>query len=674
MSPSVICPCLPCVPIHKSCLRPGIMGVVFSTGNVRIILAFLFLYLGSFPVCIATSILAPNDSIRVNQTVVSANGYFALGFFSPGNSSKHYLGIWYDKFHGHPVIWVANTESPLNDSSGILRFDSSGNLVILDGGGKIFWSTNISTLANISHAELLDSGNLVLMEADSNRELWQSFDHATNTFMPMMKLGVNLRTNKPRVITSWKSDSDPSAGSFSSGINSHILSQLFVWNGSIPHWRSGPWDGQVFLGIPEMNRRSYVNGFVIVREEELGTVDISYTYSNGSHNSTFVIDVSGKLEYLGWNENQAEWSLLWSAPDNECDFYNKCGPFGTCSGFKRPICRCLRGFEPKSIEEWSRGNWSSGCVRRRQLQCEINGTSSPQGNADTFLKLERIKPPDNVIWHPGWDVNNCKAECLNNCSCIAYSYDSRTECMLWGGSLIDIQEFETGGANLYIRLAASEMGREKELQERPSFEVGATGRTFFASSYANAKHAKLPELPIFDFTTLAVATNNFCAANKIGEGGFGSVYKGKLLDGQEIAVKRLSKSSDQGLEELKNEVLLISKLQHKNLVRLLGCCIEGEEKMLLYEFMPNKSLDAFLFDPNGQALLHWAKRFQIIEGIARGILYLHRDSRLKIIHRDLKASNVLLDDEMTPKISDFGMARILGGDEMLARTKRVVGT
>ncbi|KAF5205122.1 Cysteine-rich receptor-like protein kinase, partial [Thalictrum thalictroides] len=149
---------------------------------------------------------------------------------------------------------------------------------------------------------------------------------------------------------------------------------------------------------------------------------------------------------------------------------------------------------------------------------------------------------------------------------------------------------------------------------------------------------------------------------------------GKLEGGQEIAVKRLSRDSIQGVDEFKNEVLLISKLQHRNLVRLLGCCIQGEEKMLVYEYMQNKCLHSFIFDESKSKLLDWQNRFDIIIGIARGLLYLHHDSRLRIIHRDLKASNILLDGEMVPKISDFGMARIFGGDQHEASTKRVVGT
>ncbi|KAM4114002.1 hypothetical protein ACJW30_04G037600 [Castanea mollissima] len=176
------------------------------------------------------------------------------------------------------------------------------------------------------------------------------------------------------------------------------------------------------------------------------------------------------------------------------------------------------------------------------------------------------------------------------------------------------------------------------------------------------------------FGTIKVATDDFSDANKLGQGGFGAVYKGKLSDGRVIAVKRLSKNSGQGDREFKNEVLLVAKLQHRNLVRLLGFCLEGIERLLIYEFVPNGSLDHFIFDPIKRAQLDWPRRYKIIGGIARGLLYLHEDSRLRIIHRDLKASNILLDSEMNPKISDFGMARLFELDQSVGNTSKIVGT
>ncbi|KAL8461336.1 hypothetical protein ACS0TY_032714 [Phlomoides rotata] len=178
----------------------------------------------------------------------------------------------------------------------------------------------------------------------------------------------------------------------------------------------------------------------------------------------------------------------------------------------------------------------------------------------------------------------------------------------------------------------------------------------------------------YDFSTIRAATNDFNDADKLGQGGFGAVYKGKLQTGEEIAVKRLSKDSGQGNEEFKNEVLLLAKLQHRNLVRLLGFSMEGTERVLLYEFVKNASLDKFIFDPIKRSTLDWDKRFKIIGGIAKGLVYLHEDSRLKIIHRDMKASNVLLDGDMHPKIADFGMARLFDQDETQGNTSKVVGT
>ncbi|KAL2946086.1 hypothetical protein AAZX31_U003500 [Glycine max] len=218
--------------------------------------------------------------------------------------------------------------------------------------------------------------------------------------------------------------------------------------------------------------------------------------------------------------------------------------------------------------------------------------------------------------------------------------------------------------------------RKRSRRGRGRGKDGRIPDTIDQSSYHNVQTEETlnVDLPTIPLITILKSTDNFSEASKLGEGGFGPVYKGTLPDGRQIAVKRLSQASGQGSEEFKNEVMFIAKLQHCNLVRLLACCLEGNEKILVYEYLSNASLDFHLFDERKKRQLDWNLRLSIINGIAKGLLYLHEDSRLKVIHRDLKASNILLDDEMNPKISDFGLARAFEKGQNQANTNRVMGT
>ncbi|XP_050288914.1 G-type lectin S-receptor-like serine/threonine-protein kinase At1g11330 isoform X3 [Quercus robur] len=639
--------------------------------------------------------------------IISNGSAFRLGFFSPVNSTNRYLGIWYNKISVvtyFSVVWVANRERPLKDSSGVLTIYEDGNLVVLNGQAEILWSSNVSNSVPNSSATLLDSGNLVLQGDTTGAIVWESFQHPCDTILPRMKLSNNLRTNQKIQLTSWKSPSDPSTGRFSAGINPQNIPQGFVWKDNHPYWRTGPWNGQFFTGAQSWVL-DYHSGFTIVYDKE-ETVYATVAYLNVLGLSKQFVDSQGNSMQINWDDEKEDWEVVGFAPANECDVYGTCGAFGNCYALSSPICSCLEGFEPKIVEEWNRGNWMSGCVRRIPLQCErVNNSGDGGGKADGFLKLEMIKVPDFAEWSYR-TKDDCRKQCLENCSCVAYAYDTGIGCMSWSGNLIDLQKFSTGGIDLqkfstggldiYIRLSYLEFERERNLKVIITITVIIGAMAIPSTAYfiwrwmtkkrarknksreslpsKNLIDAKLHELPTYSLAELATSTNNFHIANMLGRGGFGTVFKGKLHDGQEIAVKRLSRSSGQGLEEFMNEVFVISKLQHRNLVRLLGCCIEGEENMLIYEYMSNKSLDAIVFDPLNQKHLDWTKRFNIIEGISRGLLYLHRDSRLKIIHRDLKASNILLDEELNPKISDFGIARIFRGSENQANTKRVIGT
>ncbi|KAH8942670.1 hypothetical protein BDL97_13G005100 [Sphagnum fallax] len=175
---------------------------------------------------------------------------------------------------------------------------------------------------------------------------------------------------------------------------------------------------------------------------------------------------------------------------------------------------------------------------------------------------------------------------------------------------------------------------------------------------------------VYSYSVLKTATRNFHQGSKLGEGGFGAVYKGVLPDGTEVAVKQLSVSSRQGKEEFLNEVMLITGVQHRNLVKLRGCCLKGDERLLVYEFLENRSLHQALFDETRVLKLDWPTRLKILVGTARGLAYLHEGCSTRIIHRDIKASNILLDRDLNPKIADFGLARLFQDNQ----SHRVFGT
>ncbi|KAK4421283.1 G-type lectin S-receptor-like serine/threonine-protein kinase [Sesamum alatum] len=655
-----------------------------------------------------TDTITSSLSIKDPDSIVSRGQLFKLGFFTPDNTRHRYLGVFYSVSE-KTVIWVANRDRPLTDSSGTVTISRDGNLVLINGKNETVWSTNVVTSSPMNAAaQIQDNGNLVLRDVSTGNIIWDCFSHPSNVFLPAMRIIDDTNTGNKVIVSAWKNESDPEVGSFTAGLQALNIPQIFSWHNGSPHWRSGPWNGQILIGVQDMYL-PYLDPFSVVNQS--GT--FYFTAPQGKVLMNIVLNSSGNLQQRLWDNQKKSWDIIWVAPQNECDVYGKCGPFGSCNQQDSPICSCLTGFEPVDKDEWSRGNWTSGCSRRTQTQCDRNDdTGSDGGDRDGFLRLQFMKVPDFPEQFPSSVEDECRIRCLRNCSCIAYAHEPNIGCMFWSERLIDVQKFPGVGVDLHIRLAASELDKHKDKKviiiiatvvafvsisicvfiawcwmakkrgdRTKDQETSEQRQTFSSDSTAivlkdESEKVNLEELPLFTFETLSNATNQFDEDNMLGKGGFGPVYKGKLANGKEIAVKRLSAASGQGMEEFMNEVIVISKLQHRNLVRLLGCCVDKEEKMLVYEYMPNKSLDVCLFDPShpSQKILDWKKRFSIMGGIGRGLLYLHRDSRLRIIHRDLKPSNVLLDGDWNPKISDFGMARIFGGNQDQANTARVVGT
>ncbi|CAK9138696.1 unnamed protein product [Ilex paraguariensis] len=407
--------------------------------------------------CTSTDIITSTQYIKDSETIVSIGQIFKLGFFTPVNSTNRYVGILCNVSVVTPV-WVANRNKPLNDSSGIVTISEDGNLVILNGQKEIIWSSNVSNPVANSSAQLLDTGNLNLRDNSSRQIIWESFQHPSDSFLQKMTIGTDAKTQESTLLTSWKSPLNPSVGTFSVGVEPLNIPQLFVRNGSHPYWRSGPWNGQIFIGVPSMDS-SYLNGFNLVDDKE-ETISLTYNYpSDQSYLLYLHLNSEGLLQQkIWWFGGKEEWEVGCSAIEHECDVYGKCGPFGSCNSLESPICTCLRGFEPKHMNEWSRGNWSGGCIRKTPLRCERNNSVNDVGKKDGFLKLQAMKVPDFAELSSATIEDNCGSLCLNNCSCIAYSYYIGIGCMQWSGSLLDIQRLPSSGVDLYIRVAYSELG------------------------------------------------------------------------------------------------------------------------------------------------------------------------------------------------------------------------
>ncbi|KAM0005838.1 putative protein kinase RLK-Pelle-DLSV family [Helianthus debilis subsp. tardiflorus] len=494
-------------------------------------------------------------------------------------------------------------------------------------------------------ATLEDTGNFRLINEIDKRVLWQSFDHPTNVLLPGMKLGFNKTTGQNWTLTSWLSKEFPRSGAFtlSVEVDEEGYHSLMIRRQGQPYWASSLTFQRSFDDLFALNhpgRQPY------------------YT----------ITSVKSKEEtYLSYESSYLEFPLWILTPegritDNVDSIY----------------------WTP----EFCYGDDSSnGCVESSFPQCRnltVVTDNFDEKNGEFDPRTASATDSNSSL-----SISDCFAKCWNDCSCVGFKSHTinGTGCDFWSGSnSFLVYPIESSGSKYVIsslNLVSSSTGKnvagkktkrnmkwiwiwtpigvsipsiflcfallwymkkrrtreENQRRKRDEYFLELTASESFTDVHqleSNTRNGK--DLLLFSFASIMSATGDFALENKLGQGGFGPVYKGKLSDGREVAIKRLSRTSGQGLVEFKNELILIAKLQHTNLVRVLGCCIHEEEKMLIYEYMPNKSLDFFLFDERRKAELDWPRRFNIIEGIAQGLLYLHKYSRMRVIHRDLKAN------------------------------------
>jgi D-mannose binding lectin/S-locus glycoprotein domain/PAN-like domain len=389
------------------------------------------------------------------QTLVSSEGKFVLGFFNRSTPAKWYVGIWY-KVSPDVVVWIANRNHPMNDSSSTLAI-SEGAPVLIDS------SQNMTRLFAINSSlgnpfdpimQLLDSGNFVIKDRNKNETLWQSFDYPSNTMLPGMKIGKNLSSGFEWYLSSWRSSDNPSTGTYSYKMDTQGLPEIVLWDGERVVFKTGTWIGSRFSGLPEMStyKTNDVNFNLFSSIDE-----ISYSFQADQSVPLRVVlnETTGALQRMKWDENSISWIEFWSWPNDKCDDYNKCGPFGICNLNEPLICECLPQFTVKSSTEWSMRNTSGGCQRKTPLSC--------QQNSNGFKLVTGVKLPDTVSAevYPGISIKECRRKCLANCSCLAYSLvlsdRAIDECITWGTYLLDMR-YVADGQDLYIKLDKSDLG------------------------------------------------------------------------------------------------------------------------------------------------------------------------------------------------------------------------
>ncbi|XP_059078212.1 G-type lectin S-receptor-like serine/threonine-protein kinase At2g19130 [Cryptomeria japonica] len=561
------------------------------------------------------------------------------------------------------VVWVANRETPAKKRPGVLKLSTQGSLDLFDAEGASLWSVNISNKA--SRAVILDSGNFVVVsDANKSEIAWQSFDHPVDTWLPGMKLGGKKK------LVCWKNSLDPAPGLFSHQMDPSGIRQFVLrWNNSVQYWDSGAWEGNHFSRIPEMGLKGFYN---YNYENTDSGFYVSYTLTPALNvPARFVLDKTGLFQ-LDALFDKSKWSVTWSQPGDQCNVYNVCGSYGSCNSQNVQFCSCVEGFTHRgNLQDWS----SSGCVRQSPLNCDAKN-----GSTDGFV-VSRARFPDQADFseYPATTKNDCEKACLHNCSCTAFTFNTLSgPCQIRSGDLPTMHNSPSqSNSNVFIRVAASALPPSSSKRKTTVSIVGVVlgalaialcifsvlmWRRHRLRSMQMIAHSSNSFLRMFSYRELKIATSNF--RSKLGSGGFGSVFKGTLTDGTLVAAKKLE-GSGQEEKQFRAEINSLGSIQHVNLVKLRGFCAQRSERLLVYEYMPNGSLNSLLFSGNSESkrkVLDWKTRFEIALGTARGLLYLHEECRECIIHNDVKPENILLDSEFSPKLADFGMAKFVGRD------------
>ncbi|KAL5809237.1 hypothetical protein ACOSQ3_029928 [Xanthoceras sorbifolium] len=637
---------------------------------------------------------------KESDFLTSPNGTFSSGFYKVGTNAYCY-SIWFTNSVNKTVVWMANRDKPVNGKRSRLILHRNGNLVLTDEDSSVVWSTNTFAGADVE-AQLLETGNLVLVD-QATRIIWESFDSPTDTLLPFQPLTKNTSLVSMR-----------SQGTYLSG----LYNWKFDDNNVLNLIYDGPLVSSVYwpdTGTPMFkNGRTPYNSSRVAILNDRGSFRSSDNFRFNASDSgvgprrRLTLDYDGMLRLYSLDESTGIWKISWMpAGLDNCLVHGLCGVNGVCIYNPQPTCTCPYGFNVNDPSDWSKG-----CSPSFNLTCDPNESDFKQLHNTDYYGY------DLGIWRSGISLEDCKNRCLNDCRCKGFAYltDGGGLCFP-KGILLNGYRMPSKSSIMHIRIPKGMINSSAEQVKLRTFDLNCSSGEIvleggstngektsknlymkyliaFVGSFAVLEivltglgwwyvfrkhvHEELINMGYdvlamgfkrFTYAELKQATRNF--KEEIGKGGFGTVYKGVLDDKRIVAVKRLE-GILQGDAEFWAEVSTIGRINHRNLVKLWGFCVENEHKLLVYEYVENGSLDKILFEDSA-SILGSDQRYDIAVGTAKGLSYLHEECLEWVLHCDVKPQNILLDDQLEPKVADFGMSKLFK-DRHDTRFSRVRGT
>ncbi|KAK3140425.1 hypothetical protein QOZ80_5AG0400780 [Eleusine coracana subsp. coracana] len=679
--------------------------------------ACILSFFAPIPRVTSTDIFALDSSLPVEayQTSIlqSQDGTFSCGFYNVYTDAFTF-SIWYSK--AGKIVWSANRDRPVHARRSAITLQKNGNMILTDYDETVVWQAD-GNFTNVQHAQLLNTGNLIIKDS-SGSTVWQSFDSPTDTFLPTQHITASVKLVPTNELHG--------PGNYIFRFND--LSALsLIYN--VPEVSDIYW--------PDPDQTLYQDGRNQYNSTRLGFLDNSGKLASsdfadgqplvaadagGNIKRRLTLDPDGNLRLYSLNESDWSWSVSMQAMSQPCNIHGLCGPNGICHYSPKPTCSCPPGYVMRN-----KGNWTEGCAAIVNITCAHYDHKSMK-----FVKLPNTdfwgSDQQHLISH---SFQQCRNICISDCTCKGFQYQEGTGSCYPKAHLFSGRTYPTSDVRtIYIKLPTSvnesnfsiphssvfdSLPRHLECDQkskniiRPFPDVHKTGdreskwfyfygfiAAFFvvevsfisfawffvlrrehwpSEIWAAEEGYKImtSNFRRYSYRELVKATKKF--KFELGRGGSGAVYKGLLEDDRSVAVKKL-KNIKQGKEEFQAELSIIGRINHMNLVRIWGYCSEGSHRLLVSEYVENGSLANILLDDKNNTLLDWKGRFNIALGVAKGLAYLHHECLEWVIHCDVKPENILLDQNFEPKITDFGLAKILnrgGSNQNVSHVRGTIG-